>query len=82
MYTDKLLDPDGLQKITLKAGASAGKGKISVKGKGTNLPLPALPLTTPVRVQLLHASSSTCWEASFSTSTRNDNELFKATSDP
>jgi CSLREA domain-containing protein len=81
VYTDPLLDPDGLQKITLKAGASAGKGKIKVKGKGANLLLP-LPLATPVRLQLLHASSSTCWEASFSTSTRNDGEAFRATSDP
>jgi len=46
-----------------------------------HLPL-TLPLATPVRAQLLHASSATCWEARFSTSTRNDDEAFKARSDP
>jgi hypothetical protein len=82
LYRDKALDPDGLQKITLKAGAAAGKGKITVKGKGTNLPLPTLPLVTPVEVQLVHVSSPTCWTATFSTSSRNDTGLFKAKSDP
>jgi CSLREA domain-containing protein len=81
VYRDKLLDPDGLEKIVLKPGASAGKAKIAVNGKGANLALPALGLTTPVRVQLLR-SMSTCWEATFSAASRNDAEAFKARSDP
>jgi len=64
-----------------QAGTSAGKGKIKVKGKGDNLSLPTLPLATPVRVQLVHTTPN-CWEATFSASTRNDGEIFKASSDP
>ena len=81
VYRDKLLDPDGLEKVVLKPGASAGQAKITVKGKGAKLALPALALTTPVRVQVLR-SGATCWEATFSAASRNDAEVFKARSDP
>jgi len=85
VYTDKLLDPDGLLKVVLKPGPAAGKAKITVKGKGANLGMPALPLTTPVRMQILrHVGQFPigCWDASFSASTRNDAEQFSARSDP
>ena len=85
IYTDKLLDPDGLLKVVLKPGFAAGKAKITVKGKGPNLGLPALPLTTPVRVQILQRLGQFprfCWEATFGTSTRNDAQRFSARSDP
>ena len=85
IYTDKLLDPDGLLKVVLKPGPAAGKAKITVKGKGANLGMPALPLTTPVRMQILrHVGQFPigCWDASFSASTRNDAERFSARSDP
>lgn len=81
MYSDKLLDPDGLKKVVLKPGA-AGKAKIAVKGKGANLAMPALPLTTPVRVQVLRRGTPTCWEGTFDTADRNDVEVFKARSGP
>jgi len=81
-YTDPLLDPDGLKKIVLTAGAVAGKARITVKGKGARLGL-ALPLAAPVRVQLVHSGgATTCWDATFSTSTRNNGEIFNARSDP
>src|SRR5262249_2059881 len=80
-YRDPLLDPDGLQKVVLKPGG-AGKAKITVKGKGGSRDMPGLALGTPVRVQILRGLSTTCWEATFSTSTRNDGEVFKARSDP
>src|SRR5262249_7943860 len=79
-YKDKDGTPDGLTKISLKSG-EAGKAKISVKGSGTNLHLPMLPLTLPVRVQLRQSGSSTCWEASYSTATENGPSTFKAKSD-
>jgi hypothetical protein len=85
IYTDKQLDPDGLLKVVLKPGPAAGKAKITVKGKGANLGMPALPLTTPVRMQILrHVGQFPigCWDASFSASTRNDAEQFSARSDP
>jgi CSLREA domain-containing protein len=84
IYTDKLLDPDGILKLVLKPGATAGKARIKLKGKGANLRMPALPLTTPVRLQVLRHTfniTQSCWDASFSTSVRNDGERFSARSD-
>ena len=81
-YADPLLDPDGLKKIVLTAGAVAGKARITVKGKGANLGL-ALPLGAPVRVQLVHSGGApSCWDATFSTSTGNHGDSFNARSDP
>jgi hypothetical protein len=81
VYADKLLDPDGLLRIVLKPGA-AGNARIAVKGKRGTLGMPVLPLTTPVRVQLLRGFTPTCWEATFTATTRNDSEVLKARSDP
>jgi len=78
-YADKAGTPDGLTKVVLKAGG-AGHGKLQVQGGGTNLPLPMLPLTTPVRAQLLQSNSGTCWEATYSTATTNSATKFKAKS--
>ena len=80
-YKDPELTPDGIASISLRAG-DALKGKLKVKGKGTNLPLPALPLSLPVRVQL-HASTGSCWEATYSAAgvQKNDAERFKGKSD-
>jgi hypothetical protein len=82
VYNDALLDPDGLQKIVLKVGAAAGRARITVTGKGANLRMSTLPLTLPVRVQLTRDLTTTCWEATFSASSRNTAEVFAATSDP
>jgi hypothetical protein len=66
--------------VLLKAGA-AGKGKIGVQGAGTNLAFPTLPLTRPVRAQLLQSSSSECWEATYGTAITNSPMAFKAKSE-
>jgi hypothetical protein len=79
-YADKTGSPDGLTHAVLKAGG-AGSAKIHLKAGGANLHLPALPLTTPVRVQLRQSGSSTCWDAVYSTPTTNTATEFKATSD-
>ena len=79
-YADKDGTPDGLTKATLKSGA-AGHAKIQVKGGGANLQLPAGQLTTPVRVQVRQSSSSTCWDATFSTPKVDIPGSFKAKSD-
>jgi hypothetical protein len=79
-YADKDGTPDGVTKERLKAG-TAGRGRIQVKGGGPNLQLPTLPLTTPVRVQLRQSSSSTCWEATYSTAITNTSSRFRAKSD-
>ncbi len=75
-YNDKLLDPDGIQQLLLKAGP-ATKAKIIAKGKGVNLPMPTLPLTTTVTVQLKN-DAGVCWEAKYSVPTKNVADQFKA----
>lgn len=80
-YRDRELTPDGLSQILL-TGADRGGGRIVVKGTGTNLPLPDLPLRQDrtVRAQL-RASDGTCWEALYSSNARNHEGQFKAPSD-
>jgi hypothetical protein len=80
-YKDKELTPDGLQFILEKAGV-ATKTKLIVKGKGANLAMTTLPLTTPVTVQLKRSDTpTTCWQATYSTATKNLPEQFKAKAD-
>ena len=76
-YADRELTPAGLAAIRLKAGA-AGMGRITVKGRGASLPLPSLPLTPPVTVQLQRSDGAGCWAATFSAPTTNTAEQFKA----
>jgi hypothetical protein len=69
-----------MEKLTALAGA-AGSAKITAKGKGENLEMPALGnLATPIQVQLRRAGA--CWAAVYSTPTLNTTEQFKAKSDP
>jgi hypothetical protein len=61
--------PHGTGSVVLRARATSAKGKIVVKGKGTNLSnrpfgLPTLPLTLPVAVQL-RAGNGRRWEAGY-----------------
>jgi hypothetical protein len=78
-YTNKAGTPAGLTKVILKAG-KPDHGKLQVKGAGTNLSFPTLPLTTPVRAQLRQSGSSICWEATYSTVSKNTATEFKAKS--
>lgn len=69
-YADRALTPDGLLSMKLKAGAT-GKASITLKGKGASLPMPALPATLPVTVQLHDGIA--CWETVHSApAQRND----------
>ena len=55
--------------MVLKPGPAAGNAKITVKGQRANLGMTALPLTTPVRMQILRLVGQFpigCWDASFS----------------
>ena len=79
-YKDKAGTPNGLTGIKLVAGG-AGKARIGVKGKGANLPAPALPLAIPVRAQFKRADTGACWDATYSTATTNTTSEFKAKSD-
>lgn len=65
-YSDASGAPDGIFK-TLVKGAAAGKSKALVKGKGPNLPDPALgALAFPVTAQLVNSATGACLEASYS----------------
>ncbi|TMB01164.1 MAG: hypothetical protein E6J70_08780 [Deltaproteobacteria bacterium] len=47
---------------------------------GANIGMPALPLTPPVRAQLLN-SNGLCWDAVYSMPLMNDGTRFKARAD-
>ena len=76
-----------IRRLSLKAGA---EGKAAIDVVATNaLPVPGLPLTPPVTVQLKawHAAVpgqptvDACWAATFSTPAQNDAKKLKARSD-
>jgi len=80
-YSSKALTPNGIAKVLLKAGADQ-KAQVQVKGKGALLNPPAPPfLHLPLRVQLKRLDAPECWEATFSTATKNAAGIFKAKSD-
>lgn len=70
----------GINGIALKASADS-KSKITFKGKGGGLPIPALGLSGgPVTVQLINDASAVCFEGDYSGSDIkvNDPSKFKA----
>jgi len=80
-YADKLLTPDGVKLIRLKDGLVDGRAKIKFAGVGINLLLPALPLATPVTVQVKNTDTGVCWDAVYSTAVVNNGLAFSARSD-
>jgi cysteine-rich repeat protein len=79
-YKDTTGSSDGIQKAILKSG-DAGKAKALVKGKGTNLPDPALPFAAfPVTAQLVNSSNNVCFDTVFNAPNvkKNDVDQFKA----
>jgi hypothetical protein len=79
-YGNKTLLSDGLRTLALKSGGD-GQARIKAKGKGANLRVPTLPLTTPVRVQLRRLDTGACWEATYGSAVANTTTAFKARSD-
>lgn len=70
----------GLASVVLKSGAS-GSASIVVKGKGSTLVLPDLPLEQDGKVTVQLRNDLACWEARYSTSTANRSDLFRAKAD-
>ncbi len=71
----------GVTRLVLKSGAVPGKAKIQIKGRGTNLGLPPLPLAQAVTVQLRN-SAGNCFGAVYSApAIRNQTDQFKDKSD-
>jgi hypothetical protein len=80
-YGNKAGTPAGVLSATLKVGAAPGVASIKLKGRGPNLPLPALPLQKdPKVVVALRNSAGACWEADYSTAQRSDVTQFRAKS--
>jgi cysteine-rich repeat protein len=79
VYKDKDRTPHGMEKLQLTSGI-AGAAKISAKGKGDLLEMPALgSLPLPIEAQVRGAGG--CWGANYSTSITNTTAQFKAKSD-
>jgi hypothetical protein len=64
-YLDRDATQDGIVGMTLKSGRADKQSSIRVKGKGTNVPMPTLPLVLPVTVQMVN-SDDTCFSNFFS----------------
>jgi len=67
-YKNKAALPNGIRTISLASGI-AGKARITIRGKGSSLMIPTLPLVqtpNPVRVMLINDETSACWIASYS----------------
>jgi cysteine-rich repeat protein len=65
-YLDKAHVSQGIAQLVLKQGLADGKTKITVRGKGANLPVPVLPfIQSPNVVMQLKASNGICWEARY-----------------
>ena len=84
-YLDKDLSAGGIHKLLLKSG-SAGKAKIVVTGKGTNLQMPPLPLRQDHRV-IVQIKNTTgggeCWQAVYSEpASKSSTTSFKDKNDP
>jgi uncharacterized delta-60 repeat protein len=78
-FKSKAGTPNGVIAAKLKAGIQ-DKAQVEVKAKGIDVPLPALPLSLPVTVQLLigDGDGTNCWQSTFSVPIRNDAQQFKA----
>jgi len=79
VYRNPVGTTSGLTVMRLKAGAT-GTARVQVTGKGRSLSMPTLGLTLPVTVQFVarDASSTECWQTTYSTDTRNDTADFTA----
>ncbi len=83
-YSNRAATPDGVQKLALAEGLTAGHAKISASGKGANLAMPVLPIAVPAGLPLivqLKNTAGVCWEATYSAPTKNDAGQFRARSD-
>jgi hypothetical protein len=78
-YKNKTGGADGICDLKLRASGS-GELALVAKGKGAVLPMPALELVPPVRLQLVvsNPGGTICWESSFTSALKNDGSVFKA----
>jgi hypothetical protein len=77
-YADRDLTPDGILGVVAKSGLG-GRARITLKGKGDRLVLPALPLAQAPRVTVqLVATTGACWESVHDApASKNDGTQFR-----
>ena len=76
-YTDALAAAHGLGKVRIRTDSGL-RATGMVRGKGAALGGLALPLTLPVRAQLVNLDDGECWESTFASALRNDPTRFTA----
>jgi hypothetical protein len=62
-YKDKLAASAGVKGALLKEKSNGAIAKVI--GKGQEVPVVPIPLTTPIRVQLVNSETGECWDAVF-----------------
>ncbi len=83
-FKDKTASPVGTTKVGTKGSDDPGKAKISIKGKGTNVIMPAdlTAVAGPVLVQMQNTETGLCFEATYTAPfTKQDATQIKAKSD-
>jgi hypothetical protein len=80
-YNDPSGAASGVRKLSLRAGLVDGQSRITLKAKGTALPMPTLPLDQDPTVTIQLVGENACWEAQFSTASTNQTGRFRARSD-
>lgn len=80
IYRDKSASVAGIKLLRLDAGP-AGRAAVTLKAKGANFQVPALPLATPPGALLQVVGEDVCFEGRFTAPSRNDAALFKARND-
>jgi len=83
IYRNSTAQPDGITDVALRAG-DTGMARITLKGKGSSLSMPALlSLVLPLRVQLQTPTDSACWEAAYTADgvLQHDSGKFRARGD-
>jgi hypothetical protein len=79
LYKRTTSDPKGFVKVGMRA--AGGVGNVRLKAKGPEVPQTSLPLGTPVVVHFQSQTTSTCWQAWYSTAKLNGPSTFKALAD-
>jgi YVTN family beta-propeller protein len=77
---NKAATPEGINRVTLRAGFISPQAAVNAAGRGANLQMPNLGLDLPVTVQLVisDAGSTECWQAQFFAPTKNDFGQFRS----
>ncbi len=64
----------GVKSLALKADSSAGRARVTVRGKGAALNFVGLPFPDPVLVQLNRVDSAICWQTTHALGSFQTNE--------